>query len=123
MWKNIIWIVVLLVGCVPKQVRRDATTYTAEIVAGLQREHAAAAQLREAAMYALEHGDNQQCIEWLQPALVIETKAQPQAWRALYLAGLQYPLPNGELPAPDVVQEDPGPAGSVPEIIEDCGGE
>ena len=106
-------------GCatVPKKVVRDTQTYTAEILAGLAREQAAAEALVVAAELARSAGDEELCREYYAPALLIEVKAEPQAYRALWLAGLPYPLADGSLPAPGTEQEDPGPAGKVEDQI------
>lgn len=102
------------VGCV-RQVRRDANTYAAEVLAGLQREKAASASLHSAAQDALNRGASAECLEWVHPALVIDAKAQPQAYRALWLAGLPYPNPDGSLSEPGEEQADPGPSGPTAE--------
>lgn len=106
-------------GCatVPKKVVRDSQVYTAEILAGLAREEAAAEALATAAAEARAEGDEVKCRELYAPAHLIEVKARPQAYRALWLAGLPYPLPDGSIPGPDVEQEDPGPGGEVSEGI------
>lgn len=104
----------LVTGCAHKQVRRDASTYVAEVLAGLQREQEASAALHVAAQDALERGSVNQCVEYMAPALVIDTKSQAQAYRALWLAGLPYPLQDGSLPEEGQEQDDPGPAGPVP---------
>ena len=104
--------ILLFVSCatIPKRVIRDTNTYTAEILAGLQREQEAATALFAAADRALAAGEEESCREYAGPALLIQTKAQPQAHRALYLAGLPYPLADGSLPDPKDAQPDPGPA-------------
>ena len=99
-------------GCatVPKRVIRDTQVYTLEILAGLQREQEAAQSLFEAADAARDNGDQPTCRIYVQPALVIQAKAKPQAYRALWLAGLPYPNADGSLPEPGETQPDPGAA-------------
>lgn len=105
------------VGCatIPNRVIRDSQTYTLEILAGLQREKDAASVLFEAADAAKDSGDAATCQIYVHPALVIHTKAQAQAYRALWLAGLPYPLEDGSLPDPKDEQDDPGAAQKVAE--------
>mgnify|MGYP003128538106 FL=1 len=111
----------LVTGCAHKQqVRRDANTYVAEVLAGLQREKEAAAALHLAAQDAVDRGEMDQCLQYAAPALVIDAKAQPQAYRALWLAGMPYPLEDGSLPAAGQEQPDPGPAGLVPATDTAC---
>ncbi len=103
-------IVALLSACsgLPKNVVRRTDTYIAETLSALQRQEAAAEALRTAAASARASGDSESCEDYLYPALVIETTAQPQAFRALFLAGLPYPSDQPTQP-----QADPGP----PEIV------
>jgi hypothetical protein len=101
----------LTYGCatVPKRVVRDSSTYTAEVLASLARQEEAAAALLDAAhLVPVEH-----CQATVAPALLIEATAQRQAYRALWLAGLPYPLEDGSLPDPKTPQEDPGGAAIV----------
>tara|TARA_R110002020_G_scaffold194133_3_gene394726 strand:+ start:3103 stop:3543 length:441 start_codon:yes stop_codon:yes gene_type:complete len=106
-----------MVACatIPKRVIRDTQTYTVEILAGLQREKDAAAALFEAADAARDAGHEEACRLYVHPALVIQVKSQPQAYRALWLAGLPYPNPDGSLPDPKEKQPDPGAASSLQE--------
>ena len=95
----------LTIGCasVPKRVVRDSSTYTAEILSSLQREREASAALhRAAALVPLD-----ECAEVIAPALLIDAAAQRQAYAALWLAGLPYPLEDGSIPDPKAVQADP----------------
>ena len=110
---------ILIAGCatLPKRVIRDRDTYIVEILAGLQREQEAATALLSAADAARGLGDEIACRVYAQPALLIQAKAQPQAYRALFLAGLPYPNPDGSLPDPKDTQPDPGPA---PKLGEDA---
>jgi len=100
---------------IPKRVIRDTNTYTAEILAGLQREQEAATALFAAADKAMAAGEEESCREYAKPAILIQAKAKAQAYRALYLAGLPYPLPDGSLPDPKATQPDPGPGPAVGE--------
>jgi len=79
---------VFCLGCVPKKVMRNAETYTAEIAASLSRESDAAQALLVAAKKA---STLEECIFYAKPALVIQTYAQVQHYRSLWLAGLPYP--------------------------------
>ena len=110
-------LVSLLASCatIPKRVMRDTQTYTVEILAGLQREKDAAEALFEAADAARDAGQEEACRVYVHPALVIQAKSQPQAYRALYLAGLPYPNADGSLPDPKEKQPDPGAAPSLEE--------
>ena len=103
---------VALASCttIPKRVVRDSQTYIAEILAGLEREQAAADELAVAAAAARDAGDESACMAHYSVAHLIMVKAQPQAYRALWLGGLPYPLEDGSLPDPKQEQEDPGPA-------------
>lgn len=109
---------VTLAGCatVPKRISRDTQTYTAEVLASLAREEAAAEALTSAAAQARAAGDEMMCRELYAPAHLIDVKARAQAFRALWLAGLPYPLPDGSLPAADAEQDDPGPGGAVDDM-------
>lgn len=95
----------------PKRVIRDTQTYTLEILAGLQRESEAASALEAAAVLARDAGDAELCQQFYTPALTIQVKAQAQAFRALYLAGLPYPQEDGSVSTE--AQEDPGPARTI----------
>ena len=108
-------IVALLLACgtLPKRINRDTQTYTVEIFAGLQREEKAAEALLKAASAAAKRGDLEACEDYAAPALLIQTKAQKQAYRALWLAGLPYPNKDGSVPDPKVKQPDPGAADKV----------
>jgi len=107
-------------GCAHTRISRERDTYTAEVFAGLQRERAAADALMLAAEAALQADDIPACRAYSEPALVIQAKAQPQAFRALWLAGIAYPLEDGSLPEEGVEQEDPGAAPPVLSVDEVC---
>jgi len=96
---------------IPKRVIRDTQTYTLEILAGLQRESEAASALESAAVLARDAGDAELCQQFYTPALTIQVKAQAQAYRALYLAGLPYPQEDGSVSTE--AQDDPGPARTI----------
>ena len=98
---------VVVAGC-PKQqtIVRDGDTFTIETLASLARQEEAAAALRFAATEAATNGDMMACTLYAEPALLIEAAARPQAYRALWLAGLPYP--GG--PEDGSAQPDPGPA-------------
>ena len=104
-------------AAVPKRVVRDTQTYTAEILAGLAREHAAAELLVDAAEQARTGGDEARCRTYYATAHLIDVKAQAQAYRALWLAVVPYPLPDGSLPAAEEEQGDPGPGGTIDDSI------
>ena len=113
--------VALLGGCCLKgKVARDAKTYTAEVFANLLRQKAAAKMLLKAAEAAKAAGDAEACKGYARPALVIEAKAQGQAYRSLWLASLPYPLENGTIPDEGVKQDDPGVTGSPRAVTEVC---
>lgn len=97
-----------LSGCAHRVVR-DASSYTAEIVSSLSRQEAAEKALLEAAGAAREAGDFELCVSYATPAFRIQARAEAEAYRALWLADLPYPV-NGELPDPKASQEDPGEA-------------
>jgi hypothetical protein len=98
----------LTFGCatIPKRVQRDSGAYAAEVLAGLAREQDAAAALFEAADNALSAGDVEACRRFVAPALVIQRFAELEAHRALWLAGLPYPV-DGVMPDPRAEQPDP----------------
>ena len=108
-------IVALFFACatVPKRVNRDSQTYTMEVLAGLQRQEDAASALFKAANAAAVRGEKKACEEYAQPALIIQAKAEKQAFRALWLAGLPYPNADGSVPDPKEKQPDPGKADKV----------
>ena len=100
----------LAAACAPK-VLRDPATFQAETMASLARQQEAATALLQA---AIEAPDEATCAAYAEPALLIKAKAQPQAYRALWLAGLPYPTSDGSEP-PDE-QEDPG-VGPEPDAV------
>lgn len=108
-------------GCITGKVVRDGKTYMAETVASLLREKAAAKQLRAAAIAAKVAGDNDTCKRYARIALLIEAKAQPQAYRALWLADLNYPNADGSIPESGTKQPDPGVSGSPEAVSTVCG--
>ena len=108
-------------GCATTDVVRDGKTYTAEIVASLLRQNAAAKELKVAAIASKELGDNKACERYARPALLIEAKAQAQAYRALWLAGLPYPKADGSIPEDGEEQDDPGVAPSPEPVSTLCG--
>jgi hypothetical protein len=113
--------VALLSGCcLTGKVARDAKTYTAEVFANLLRQKAAAKMLFKAAEAA---DDDKVCAAYARPALLIEAKAQGQAYRSLWLASLPYPLKDGTIPAEGVKQPDPGAPGPPRAVSEVCGNE
>lgn len=114
-------------GCaaVPRRIQRDTLTYAAEIRSALVRQEAAAAALETAAAAARDRGDVDACTDFVGPALEIRMYARLQADRALWLAGLPYPV--GEpptLPPSGTEQGDPLVAwdGTVLFAVEWCGG-
>jgi len=115
-------ILVCLLSCATLQhsVVRDAPTYTVEILATLQRQEDAADALRDAASYARENGDVERCILYAEPALMIDAYARSQAYRALWLADLPYPNPDGSLPEPGEEQPDPGPSAALEPVTVLC---
>jgi hypothetical protein len=119
----VVAIMVALLGgcCLTGKVARDAKTYTAEVFGNLLRQKAAAKMLFEAAEAAKAAGDVEACQGYARPALVIEAKAQGQAYRSLWLASLPYPLEDGTIPAEGVKQDDPGVTGSPRAMVEVCG--
>ena len=108
-------------GCITGKVVRDGKTYTAETVASLMRQQAAAKQLRAAAEAAKAAGDNEACVSYARVALLIEAKAKPQAYRALWLADLNYPNADGSIPESGTEQPDPGPAPTPADPSTICG--
>ncbi len=114
--------IVLVTGCCTAgKVVRDGQTYTAEVMAGLMREQAAAKSLREAATKAKDAGDRAACEGYARTALLIEAKARGQAYRALWLAGLPYPKPDGSVPKKGEEQQDPGPSPKPADVGTVCG--
>ena len=108
-------------GCAHSgSIRRDGPTYAVEVFASLQRQEAAATALLNAASAAAARGDRDACLSYARPALVIQAAAKPQAFRALWLAGLTYPTPDGSKPTGP--QPDPGPAGQPASADTICGG-
>lgn len=114
-------LVSLLAGC-RHQVVRDGTTYTIEIIAALARQEEAATALFAAASEAKLRGDLTACEQYAAPALLIESSAKPQAYRALWLAGLSYPDAEGRFPKQGTKQLDPGMPKPARAIEEVCGG-
>lgn len=115
-------IIVCMTGCCTTgKVVRDGQTYTAEIMSSLLRERAAAKHLRAAAEAAKAAGNVETCKSYARPALLIEAKAQGQAYRALWLGGLNYPKADGSTPKSGEEQEDPGPTGSPADVSTVCG--
>ena len=115
------FLILVFCGCPsPGTVTRDADTYVAEILAGLARESEAADALMLAAESALEAHDSELCAVYAGPALLIEAKARPQAYRALWLAGIVYPEADGTIPPEGTEQADPGPSGSVESVMSVC---
>ncbi len=108
-----------LAGC-PRQIIRDASTYTAEIVASVQRQHEAMNALFIAAETARLDRDLEKCKLYAHPALVIEAKAQAQGDRALWLAGMPYVNPDGSIPEKGEEQPDPGVSPALRDIEEVC---
>ena len=108
-------------GCVGGKIIRDGQTYTAEVISGLLREQAAAKVLLEAAAAAKAAGNVETCAKLAKPALLIEAKANGQAYRALWLAGLNYPKADGSVPAEGEKQADPGPTGAPADVATVCG--
>jgi hypothetical protein len=110
----------MLAACasVPKRVVRDSSTYTAEVLASLARETEAAEALKNAAALVPEEA----CAETVAPAMLIDAHAQRQAYTALWLAGLPYPMADGSAPDPKVEQADPGagPAPVVTDAVDWC---
>lgn len=108
----------VLPACGGRLVIRDAETFVAEHASSLARETEAADRLLDAATFALMNGDEDRCVLYAETALLIEAKAQPQHYRALWLAGLPYP--SGDyVPPLGTEQPDPGaaPAPEDPETI------
>lgn len=108
-------------GCGHRYIVRDASTFAAENAAGLARELEAASDLRDAAAFARDAGRLDLCVDWAGAALLIEAKAKPQTYRALWLAGLPYPNPDGTVPPVGTVQPDPGPSSPVADVTSVCG--
>lgn len=111
---TIIATTIALTGC-PKAVVRDATAFQIETMAALKRQEEAASALREAAIIARDRGDHEACVRYAEPVLLIEASAKAQAYRALWLAGLPYPVDNpteGEQPDPGPSAE-PAPVSSI----------
>jgi hypothetical protein len=117
----VVIILALTVGCTTGKIVRDSQTYTAEVMSGLLREKLAAKHLLEAAKAAKAAGDTAKCEAYAKPALLIQAKAQGQAFRALWLAGLNYPKADGSIPKSGEEQADPGPTGSVASVATVCG--
>ena len=105
----------LITSCatVPKRIVRDSSTYTAEVMASLSREVEAADALKAAAALVPEEA----CADTVAPAMLIEAYAQRQAYTALWLAGLPYPMPDGSAPDLKTPQADPG-AGPAPVVTD-----
>ena len=103
----LVLIAMVLTACGPTKVIRDATTFEIETMAALARQAEAATALHLAADRA---GDYAVCVEYAQPALVIDAYAENQAKRALWLAGLS----EGA---------DPGPSPAVASVDSVCGPE
>lgn len=114
-------ILVTVGGCVTGKIVRDSQTYTAEVMSGLLREKLAAKHLLEAAKAAKAAGDRAKCVAYAKPALLIQAKAQGQAFRALWLAGLNYPKADGSIPKSGEEQADPGPTGVPASVDTVCG--
>jgi hypothetical protein len=102
-------ILLLLVGCPKKSVVRNASSFYAETLAALARQEEAADALRHAAVAAKVRGDRDACEQYAKPALLIDASARAQAHRALWLAGLPYPV-DGITPPRGTEQPDPGPS-------------
>ncbi len=117
------WIGILalsLVGCAPK-VLRDATTFRVETMAALARQQEARGALFRAAHAAAEREDYEGCVDAAEPALLLEAAAEAHAYRALWLAGLSYPV-DGTVPPNGTEQPDPGPMPPLKLLEEICGG-
>ncbi len=110
---------VLLAGCGGKHVVRNASTFQTEVLASLARQEEAASALFAAADKAKAAGDTEACVEYAGPALLIDASAQSQAFRALWLAGLPYPV-DGEMPPTNTKQPDPGPSKPLQDAAAFC---
>ncbi len=75
----------------------------------------------KAAKAAKAAGDRVKCVAYAKPALLIQAKAQGQAFRALWLAGLNYPKADGSIPKSGEEQADPGPTGVPASVDTVCG--
>ena len=104
------------------RITRDRDTYVVEVFANLARQNEASEALLQAAEASARAGDVEACEGYAEPALLIQAKAQAQAWRALWLAGQPYPLEDGSLPPEGEPQPDPGPAGDPVEASNFCQG-
>jgi len=110
----------VVTGCGPRRIVRDAATYTAEILAAVERQQEAMDALWIAADEARSAGDLDACRRYAAPALLIEAKARAQGDRALWLAGLPYRKADGTLPEPGEKQPDPGRADALRSLDDVC---
>ena len=83
---------------------RDAKTFELEITASMSRQLAAMDALFLAADDANERGDSVACRVYAAPALLIESAAEHQGRKALFLAGLLEEDP-GERTPPRAIEE------------------
>lgn len=98
-------------GCAHR-VATDAASYSTMIVTQLSRQEQAAVALLEAADAVKAEGDGDACLRYAEPALRIQHRAEAEARRALWLAGLHYPDAEGNLPeSKREEQPDPGSPG------------
>lgn len=112
-------------GCAHNRIVRDASTYVAEHVNALSRQENASEALKLAAAAARDADDPALCSRYAEPAFRIDHRAAAEAYRALWLAGLPYPQPDGSMPAEGQEQPDPGDPGPYMSGHADafCGGD
>jgi len=119
-WATIVVSIIAITGCCGSgKVVRDSKTYAAEVMASMLRERSASQRLMEGALAAKARGDNTACERLAAPAMVIQAKAQRQAYRALWLAGLPYPAADGSVSS-GAEQADPGPSPAPKSVDSVC---